>query len=66
MFAVIFDAEQDCFLSRLAEPRDKKKTKLAFRFDGKQENAGRAARAARQHCQEFSQPGRLLGGRLKL
>ena len=36
MFAVIFDAEQDCFLSRLAEPRDKKKTKLAFRFDGKQ------------------------------
>jgi hypothetical protein len=34
---VIFDAEQDCFLSRLAEARDKKKTKLAFRFDGKQE-----------------------------
>jgi hypothetical protein len=37
MFAVIFDVEQDGFLSRLAEARDKKKTKLTFGFDGKQE-----------------------------
>ena len=35
MFAVIFDVEQAGFLSRLAETRDKKKTKLAFGFDGK-------------------------------
>ena len=37
MFAVIFDVEQAGFGSRLAETRDKKKTNLAFRFDGKQE-----------------------------